>query len=204
MRAVAELEEAPIDSLVPYARNARTHSESQVAQLAASIREFGFNNPIIVDKAGTILAGHGRIAAARKLGLETVPVLRVPLSGAAARAYILADNRLAMSAGWDDEMLKVEMESLLEDDFDLSITGFSQGEIDALLGGGDELFDEGMELEGDEGEPTKTKDGYAEFAIVLTIENKERLLRRLNEIKNAEGIESMEDALMLMVEGYGQ
>lgn len=113
VRAVVELEQAPIDSIMPYARNARTHSESQVAQLAASIREFGFNNPIIVDKAGTILAGHGRIAAARKLGLETVPVLRVPLSGSAARAYILADNRLAMSAGWDDEMLKVEMESLL-------------------------------------------------------------------------------------------
>lgn len=73
-----------------------------------------------------------------------------------------------------------------------------------MLGAGDELFDEGMELEGDEGEPTKTKDGYAEFAIVLTIENKERLLRKLNDIKNAEGIESMEDALMLMVEGYGQ
>lgn len=126
----------PIDELLPYAANARTHSADQVKRIAASIKEFGFNNPILVDGAKGVIAGHGRLEAAKKLKLGTVPVIELAhLTDAQKRAYILADNRLALDAGWDDATLAVEMKRLQEDAFDLGLTGFSQEEIDKLLGG---------------------------------------------------------------------
>ncbi len=128
----------PVASLRPYSRNARTHSDKQIAQIAASIRTFGFNNPVLVDKDGVIIAGHGRVAAAKSLGLETVPVIRLEhMSEAEKRAYILADNKLAEKAGWDSEVLAIELQNLLDFDldFDLSITGFELPEIDVLIGG---------------------------------------------------------------------
>ena len=120
--------------LIPYARNARTHSEEQVAQLAASIKEFGFNAPIAVDDDSMVLCGHGRLLAARKLGMETVPtVCLAHLSKTQKKAYILADNRLAMNAGWDDELLKLEIADLSEADFPLETLGFDDMELDAFL-----------------------------------------------------------------------
>lgn len=124
---------APVDSLVPYARNSRTHSEEQVAQIAASIREFGFTNPVLVDGEGGIIAGHGRVLAARKLGMKDVPVIDLAhLTDAQRRAYVIADNKLALNAGWDDEMLLVEFADLKDAGFDLALTGFSLEEIGAL------------------------------------------------------------------------
>ena len=124
---------APLDGLIPYARNSRTHSEEQVAQIAASIREFGFTNPVLVDGEGGIIAGHGRVMAARKLGLAEVPVIVLDhLTPAQRRAYVIADNKLALNAGWDDEMLRVEFADLKADGFDLALTGFSLDEIGAL------------------------------------------------------------------------
>ena len=115
-----------IEKLIPYARNARKHSDEQVAQIAASIREFGFNNPVLIDKEDGIIAGHGRVLAARKLGLESVPCLRLDhLTETQRKAYILADNRLAeLGGGWDEEMLKLELSDLREQDFDLDLAGF--------------------------------------------------------------------------------
>jgi DNA modification methylase len=128
------IEHWPVDRLIPYARNARTHSDTQVAQIAASIREFGFNNPVLVDTAAGIIAGHGRLLAARKLALAEVPVIVLDhLSEAQKRAYILADNRLAELAGWDDEMLRLELEALKELDFDFTVTGFDEAELGRLL-----------------------------------------------------------------------
>jgi len=125
--------EASVADLVPYARNARTHSAEQVDKIAASIREFGFLNPVITDGEDGIVAGHGRIMAAQKLGMEQVPVVEAShLTDAQKRAYIIADNRLALDAGWDDEILKVEFDALAEDGFDLELTGFTLDEIDAL------------------------------------------------------------------------
>ncbi len=117
----------PIDQLVPYARNARTHSDKQVAQIARSIHRFGFINPIIVDKAGMVIAGHGRVLAAKQLGLAVVPVIQVDhLSEAEKRAYILADNKIAENAGWDPDLLRVELEYLtqIDIDVDVDLTGF--------------------------------------------------------------------------------
>jgi DNA modification methylase len=129
-----QVERWPVERLIPYARNARTHSESQVAQVAASIAEFGFVNPILVGPDGVIIAGHARLLAARKLQMTDVPVLVLGhLTETQRRALVLADNRLALDAGWDEEMLKVELESLREDGFDLDIVGFTDEEIEDLL-----------------------------------------------------------------------
>ena len=122
------------DSLIPYARNSRTHSDAQVGKIAASIKEFGFLNPIIVDGGNGIIAGHGRVMAAQKLGLDMLPVIEAGhLTDAQRRAYVIADNRLALDAGWDNDMLKVELSDLQEADFDLTLTGFDPSEIDAFL-----------------------------------------------------------------------
>jgi len=123
-----------IDRLLPYVRNARTHTEEQVAQVAASIREFGWTNPILVAADGTIIAGHARLAAARKLKMTDVPVIVLDhLTEPQRRALVLADNRLALDAGWDEEMLRVELASLQEDGFDLDIVGFTDEELEDLL-----------------------------------------------------------------------
>ena len=128
------LETIAIDRLIPYARNSRTHSDEQVAQVAASIREFGFTNPVLIDGEGGIIAGHGRVMAARRLGLADVPCIRLAhLSDAQKRAYIIADNKLALNAGWDDKMLALEFQDLQGMGFDLELTGFGMDDIDELL-----------------------------------------------------------------------
>lgn len=138
---------AAVADLIPYARNSRTHSEAQVSKIAASIREFGFLNPVIVDGSSGVIAGHGRIMAAQKLGIETVPVIEAShLTDAQRRAYVIADNRLALDAGWDNEMLRVELEDLADADFDLDVLGFDAGELSEAMGLGAD-FEPGTEEE---------------------------------------------------------
>lgn len=134
MKLPDQLETIQIDALIPYARNSRTHSDAQVAQIASSIKEFGFTNPVLIDVGGGIIAGHGRVLAARKLGMSEVPCIRLEhLTDAQKRAYVIADNRLALNSGWDTEMLKVEFADLQELGFDLELTGFDLDEIKELL-----------------------------------------------------------------------
>ncbi|GAA4331909.1 DNA modification methylase [Variovorax defluvii] len=131
-----KIEQWPTAKLVPYARNARTHSDAQVAQIAASIAEFGFTNPILAGSDGVIVAGHGRLAAAQKLGLEAVPVVVLDhLSPTQRRALVIADNRIAENAGWDDVMLRVELAALADDDFDVALTGFDADALAELMAG---------------------------------------------------------------------
>ncbi len=121
---VTQIELLLVSSLIPYARNSRTHSDEQVTQIAASIREFGFTNPVLIDANGTIIAGHGRVLAAKKLGLIEVPCLRLGhLTPSQIRAYVIADNKIALNAGWDDEMLKAELLTLQEEGFNTDLTG---------------------------------------------------------------------------------
>jgi DNA modification methylase len=129
----------PVERLIPFARNARTHSDEQVAQIAASIAEFGWTNPILAGADGIVIAGHARLLAARKLRMTEVPVIVLDhLTETQRRALVLADNRLALNAGWDEEMLRVELEALREDDFNLGLLGFADDEIEALLAEPDE------------------------------------------------------------------
>ena len=127
---MTQIEQVAIEKLIPYINNARTHSQQQVAQVAASIREFGFTNPVLIDKDNGIIAGHGRVQAAQKLEMTEVPCIRLGhLTEVQKRAYILADNKLALNAGWDDELLALELGELKDADFDLDLTGFDLAEI---------------------------------------------------------------------------
>ena len=129
-----QIERWPVERLLPYAANARTHSDDQVAQIAGSIAEFGFNVPCLVDERGVLIAGHGRLMAARRLGLVEVPVIRLGhLTDAQARAFRLADNQIALNSGWDDALLSAELARLREDGFDLDLLGFSDDDLDRLL-----------------------------------------------------------------------
>jgi hypothetical protein len=133
-----------VDSLIPYARNSRTHSDEQVAQIAASIREFGFLSPIIIDGNNGIIAGHGRVLAAQKLKIEQLPCIEAShLTEAQRKAYVIADNKLALNAGWDDELLRIELDELKGLGFDVTLTGFDLNEIDLLT------VNEGEELDSD-------------------------------------------------------
>ena len=133
MHLSTKIQQWPIERLIPYARNARTHSAEQVAQVAASIREFGFTNPILIDSDSGVIAGHARLEAARKLSLTEVPVIVLDhLTETQKRAYILVDNRLALNAGWDDELLAAELVTLREEEFDLALLGFDDEELRRL------------------------------------------------------------------------
>jgi hypothetical protein len=158
-----KLERWPIERLVPYERNARTHSAAQVAQIAASIQEFGFTNPILVDGDDVVIAGHGRLAAGHQLGLREVPVVVLDhLTEAQRRAYVLADNKLALNAGWNEETLRLEIGELLGVSFDVGLLGWSGEELSELWGGNDQ-----PEEEPDEEAPAPMDQGIA-LPIVLT------------------------------------
>ena len=129
-----QIQEVEVSKLIPYAKNSRTHDDAQVAQLAASIKEFGWTNPILVDGDKGVIAGHGRLLAARKLGYDKVPVIELKhMTEAQKRAYVIADNKLALNAGWDNNFLALELQDLKDQDFDLTLLGFDDKELDALL-----------------------------------------------------------------------
>jgi DNA modification methylase len=160
MNTTERFEKVNIDRLVPYVRNARTHSKEQILQLRASLREFGFVNPVIVDKDLNVIAGHGRILAAKEEGITEVPcVFAEHLTEAQKRAYIIADNRLALNAGWDAEMLSVELADLQAADFDVSLLGFDDAELNKLLGGAEDVKEDDFDVEGELAKPALTKAG---------------------------------------------
>lgn len=129
-----QIEMLPVDDLTAYAKNSRTHTPAQIKQLEASIREFGFTNPVLVDASGEIIAGHGRVMAAKRMGIATVPCLRIShLTEAQKKAYVIADNKLAENAGWDTDILRLELGILAEMDFDIDLLGFGRDELDSLL-----------------------------------------------------------------------
>ena len=148
-KTTTEMQLIPLEKLVPYVNNARTHSPEQLAKLRSSLREFGFINPVIIDRDFNVIAGHGRIAAAKEEGITEVPCVFVDyLTEAQKKAYILADNRMALDAGWDEELLRIEIESLQGADFDVSLTGFGEDEIADLFAGDGEkdVKDDGFDL----------------------------------------------------------
>lgn len=151
---------ADVKDLIPYARNARTHDEKQVAQIAASIKEFGFLSPIIISNDNTILCGHGRFYAAQKLGLEKIPCIKEEyLTETQRKAYILADNKLAMNAGWDNEMLAIELSELQEESFDVGLTGFDDKELSILFDADNTAEEDDFDIDAELEKPALSKLG---------------------------------------------
>ena len=160
MEQTTEYYFADVKSLIPYARNARTHSDMQVAQIAASIKEFGFLNPIVIAEDNTILCGHGRLMAAQKLGLKKVPCVKEShLTETQRRAFIIADNKLSLNAGWDNELLSVELTELQGADFDLDLLGFDEKELSQLFDEGNEIQEDEFDVETELTKPTFSKLG---------------------------------------------
>lgn len=160
MEQTTEYYFADVKSLIPYARNARTHSDMQIAQIAASIKEFGFLNPIVIAEDNTILCGHGRLMAAQKLGLKKVPCVKEShLTETQRRAFIIADNKLSLNAGWDNELLSVELTELQGADFDLDLLGFDEKELSQLFDEGNEIQEDEFDVETELTKPTFSKTG---------------------------------------------
>ena len=160
MKTTTEMQLVPISKLVPYVNNARTHSPEQIKKLRSSLREFGFINPVIIDRDYGVIAGHGRILAAKEEGIREVPcVFADHLTEAQKKAYIIADNRMAMDAGWDEELLRVEIESLQGMDFDPLLTGFDEKELAALFDDGAEAKDDDFDVDEELEKPVFSKTG---------------------------------------------
>lgn len=160
MTTTTEMQLISIDKLIPYARNSRTHSPEQINKLRSSLREFGFVNPVIVDRELNIIAGHGRVIAAREENIKEVPcVFADHLTEAQKRAYIIADNRMAMDAGWDEEMLRVEIEALQADAFDIALTGFDEKELSKLFDDGNETHEDDFDVDEELKKPCISKTG---------------------------------------------
>jgi len=160
MNTTTEMKMVPLEKLVPYVNNARTHSPEQINKLRGSLREYGFINPVIIDKDFNVIAGHGRIEAAKAEGFKEVPCVLVDyLTPAQKKAYIIADNRMAEDAGWDEEMLRAEIESLQEEAFDLSLTGFDEKELSALFDFGEDGQEDNFDVDAELAKPCFSKTG---------------------------------------------
>ena len=176
MHKSEKVEQVAIDELIPYVNNSRTHPEKQIEQIASSIREFGFTAPILCDEKGTVLAGHGRLLAAKKLKLDRVPVVRVEhLSEAQKKAYVIADNKIAMNSGWDLDLLNVELDFLKEQSFDTSLLGFSLDELDEIQA----LIEPEEEVGEDDSEKIRQ-----EWEILVTLGTKSEMSNFLQECKD--------------------
>ena len=181
---------ADINDLIPYIRNARTHSESQIAQIAASIKEFGFLSPILIAEDNTILAGHGRLAAARKLGLTKVPCVKEShLTETQRRAYIIADNKLSLNAGWDEDILAIELSELQGADFDLDLLGFDESELASIFEDDKEVEDDDFDIEEELNKPCFSKSGdiwtLGRHRLICGDSTKEETYKSLMEDKKA-------------------
>lgn len=215
------IEYSKVGKLLPYAMNARLHSENQIADLVSSIKEFGFVNPVLVDERGEIIGGHGRVMAASRLGMKEVPIVRIShLSERQVKALRLADNRIQLSSQWDLEKLGAELSELADLDVDLSLTGFDEQEIDALLKSDMSILPESyrsemMEVEGvgrneptqQDGElvplrPRTTDDEHSTFELVMIHTNKVRLVELLSRIREKHSFGKLEDALMHLAKTY--
>lgn len=160
MKTTTEMQLVDIEKLIPYVNNARTHNAQQITKLRSSLREFGFINPVIIDRNYNVIAGHGRILAAKEENIKEVPCVLVDyLTEAQKKAYILADNRMALDAGWDEELLKIEIESLQAEDFDLSLTGFDEKELASIFDSDTDAKDDDFDVEAELEKPCITKQG---------------------------------------------
>jgi len=201
------VENIDIEKLIPYARNSRTHGEVQIAQIAASIREFGFNNPVLIGTDNDIIAGHGRVLAARKLELTSIPCIKLGhLTENQKRAFVIADNRIALNAGWDEEMLKLELADLKETEIDLEMLGFSSAELEMFTQIGQEI--ETLDSDGNRSMPS---DGAAsledasvrQIILVYPLEEYSKVVDAMGEHAEKFGLSNNTEVLSHLLETNG-
>jgi hypothetical protein len=187
-----KIEQRKVESLIPYINNSRKHSDEQVAQIAASIKEFGWTNPVLVDGDNGIIAGHGRLMAARKLGMDEIPTIELAhLSQAQKKALIIADNKLALNAEWDENLLKLELQDLEELSFDLNLLGFDSNEIN-------EFFDKNEEVQNPYSDKVNapTYEPTEEKPDITSLYNDEKAMSLIEDIKNSKLPEKEKNFLM--------
>ena len=186
------------ENLIPYANNSRTHSEDQINQVASSIKEFGFTNPVLIDEQGGIIAGHGRVMAAKKLGLAEVPTIMLEgLTKAQVKAYVIADNQLALNSGWELDVLKLEVETLGEMDFDISLLGFDDSFSLDLLSGAED--DGNLSLTPEEKLENYMNGDTKILRLAYTQEEIESVTAMLDEYLNETGLEDYSTAVFSML-----
>lgn len=224
MKQPIQIQYRKTDALTAYVGNARNHSDAQVEEIARSIDEFGFYAPIIIDESDEVIAGHGRLLAAKSRGMEKVPVVKLShLSDRQKKAMRLADNKIAQKSTWDFAKLSEELSLLAETDFELSLTGFDEQELDALLKNDASVLPDSwtsqlLPTQTGEGErtapqettgqlvevkPRATDDEYSTFEIVMLHSNKVELVDKLSQIRSDKGFDKLEDALMECIRNYG-
>jgi ParB-like chromosome segregation protein Spo0J len=194
--------------LIPYVNNSRTHDENQVLQIASSIKEFGFTNPILVDGDKGVIAGHGRLQAAKLLNIDSVPVIELQhLTPAQKKAYVIADNKLALNAGWDIELLHLEMDGLREFNYDLSLTGFSEDDLTRLSNDVDlirmrDMADHSDGSSTSDGESSRHKEELFPFSVMIDHDQRETIFQALRKAKQDHDLENSSQAIWAICKEY--
>ena len=196
-----QIESVPVSDLKEYEKNSRTHSDDQVAKIAASVEEFGFTNPILIDESNVVIAGHGRLQAAKRINMGEVPCIRLAhLSESQKRAYVIADNKIAESGGWDDEMLKMEIMELAQDDYDLKLTGFDEAGLDSILAISEEVM-EAVQKKRDHKETGHSQqDTVRQVILIYTSDEYPRVMEAMREYAEEHGLSSNTEVVNHLLE----
>ena len=196
-----QIESVPVSDLKEYEKNSRTHSDDQVAKIAASVEEFGFTNPILIDESNGVIAGHGRLQAAKRINRGAVPCIRLAhLSESQKRAYVIADNKIAESGGWDDEMLKMEIMELAQDDYDLKLTGFDEAGLDSILAISEEVM-EAVQKKRDHKETGHSQqDTVRQVILIYTSDEYPRVMEAMREYAEEHGLSSNTEVVNHLLE----
>ena len=196
-----QIESVPVSDLKEYEKNSRTHSDDQVAKIAASVEEFGFTNPILIDESNGVIAGHGRLQAAKRINMGEVPCISLAhLSESQKRAYVIADNKIAESGGWDDEMLKMEIMELAQDDYDLKLTGFDEAGLDSILAISEEVM-EAVQKKRDHKETGHSQqDTVRQVILIYTSDEYPRVMEAMREYAEEHGLSSNTEVVNHLLE----
>ena len=196
-----QIESVPVSDLKEYEKNSRTHSDDQVAKIAASVEEFGFTNPILIDESNGVIAGHGRLQAAKRINMGEVPCIRLAhLSESQKRAYVIADNKIAESGGWDDEMLKMEIMELAQDDYDLKLTGYDEDGLDSIIAIYEEVM-EAVQKKRDHKETGHSQhDTVRQVILIYTSDEYPRVMEAMREYAEEHGLSSNTEVVNHLLE----
>lgn len=195
-----KIESVPVSELKEYEKNSRTHSEQQVAKIASSVEEFGFTNPILIDEGNGVIAGHGRLQAAKRINMSEVPCIRLShLSESQKKAYVIADNKIAEAGGWDDDILKMEMLELAEDNYDLKLTGFDEAGLDDILSISEEVMD-AVEKKREAKKKDDAQETVKQIVLLCPSSQYAETIKRIRDYADAHGLDGNMDVLKHLLE----